>query len=159
MNKKGMLSRLIGAFVAILIGVSMLPVISKQVTEASSSIMVNDSSPTATWGSTMLKLTPAFFALAILGIGFAMVAGALRSAGLLSGGRRSRYEEPTEKKNKAEEMEKKYHYDFAGEETESKSGLQMSEEDYTEKKKTYEEKMRKFREKKGLNEKELEVNL
>jgi hypothetical protein len=37
----------------------------------------------ASWGSTVLKMVPGFFALGILGIGIAVTYGALRDAGVV----------------------------------------------------------------------------
>jgi len=76
-----MISRLIGGFVAILLGVSLIGPISEEVntaTSATGNLSVNTS-----WGATVLKLVPGFFALAILGIGIAVTYGSLRDAGVV----------------------------------------------------------------------------
>jgi hypothetical protein len=76
-----MINRLIGGFVAILIGVSLIGPIATEVNTAAgtSSALTNASS----WGSTVLKMVPGFFALGILGIGIAVTYGALRDAGVV----------------------------------------------------------------------------
>lgn len=76
-----MISRLIGGFVSILIGVSLIgPVASEVNTAASDTSSLYNS---ATWGATVLKLVPGFFALGILGIGIAVTYGSLRDAGVV----------------------------------------------------------------------------
>jgi hypothetical protein len=76
-----MINRLIGGFVAILIGVSLVGPISTQVNTvaATGGDLYNASS----WGATVLKMVPGFFALGILGIGIAVTYGSLRDAGVV----------------------------------------------------------------------------
>lgn len=81
-----MIANLIGGFVAILIGVSLIGPISTEVQNAqlaadgtSASAFANLSS----WGSTVLDLVPGFFALGIMGIGVAITYSSLRSAGIV----------------------------------------------------------------------------
>ena len=76
-----MISRLIGGFVAILLGVSLIGPISEEVNSAAQTgtALAN----TTSWGATVLKLVPGFFALAILGIGIAVTYGSLRDAGVV----------------------------------------------------------------------------
>ena len=76
-----MINRLIGGFVAILIGVSLIGPISAQVhlVAVSGSYLSNVSS----WGATVLNMVPGFFALGIMGIGVAIVYGSLRDAGVV----------------------------------------------------------------------------
>ena len=93
-----MIANLIGGFVAILIGTSLVGPVSTEVNSAASS--VNASGATCTeavdsayapcalylssgWGSTVLKLVPGFFALGILGIGIAVTYSSLRQAGVV----------------------------------------------------------------------------
>lgn len=95
-----MINRLIGGFVAILIGVSLIGPLATQVSNAASStnssggacVAAVAGSATeqncqlylaASWGSTVLKMVPGFFALGILGIGIAVTYGALRDAGVV----------------------------------------------------------------------------
>lgn len=93
-----MINRLIGGFVAILIGVSLIGPISDQV--AANASMVNNTGSactylvdsgsaqcalflSTTWGVTVLRMVPGFFALGILGIGIAITYGSLRDAGVV----------------------------------------------------------------------------
>jgi len=76
-----MISRLIGGFVAILLGVSLIGPISEEVNTAASS--TGNLTLTTSWGATVLKLVPGFFALGILGIGIAVTYGSLRDAGVV----------------------------------------------------------------------------
>lgn len=76
-----MIARLIGGFVAILIGLSLIYPISRQINSSAAVA----SMPADSYGSTLLKLVPAFFALGVLGIGIAITWGALRSAGVVGG--------------------------------------------------------------------------
>jgi len=76
-----MLSRLIGGFVAILIGVSLIGAIATEVNSAA--LSTKNLSLSATWAATVLKLVPGFFALGILGIGIAVTYGSLRDAGIV----------------------------------------------------------------------------
>ena len=76
-----MISRLIGGFVAILVGVSLIGPVADEVANVAgtASALTNASS----WGATVLKLVPGFFALGILGIGIAVTYGSLRDAGVV----------------------------------------------------------------------------
>lgn len=76
-----MISRLIGGFVAILLGVSLIGPISEEVNTAASA--TGNLSINTSWGATVLKLVPGFFALGILGIGIAVTYGSLRDAGVV----------------------------------------------------------------------------
>ena len=96
-----MIANLIGGFIAILIGVSLVGPISDQIAGASGAAnSVNASGATCTyavdkayqpcqlymassWGATVLKLVPGFFALGILGIGVAVTYSSLRQAGIV----------------------------------------------------------------------------
>jgi len=79
MNKKGMLANLIGAFIVILIGVSLIPIIAEQIEKARTS----GTEPMSTAASTVLGFVPLFFALAIVGIALMVAISALRNAGIL----------------------------------------------------------------------------
>ena len=85
-----MINRLIGGFVGILIGVSLVDPISGEVIKCSASnhsigphtcydALVN----TSTWSTTIVGLVPGFFALGVLGIGLAVCYGALQDAGVV----------------------------------------------------------------------------
>ncbi len=76
-----MISRLIGGFVSILIGVSLIGPVATEVNTAAATDGALYNS--ATWGATVLKLVPGFFALGILGIGIAVTYGSLRDAGVV----------------------------------------------------------------------------
>ena len=76
-----MISRLIGGFVAILIGVSLIGPVSDEVELASNAS--SDLYSVTPWGATVLRLVPGFFALGILGIGIAVTYGSLRDAGVV----------------------------------------------------------------------------
>ncbi len=98
-----MIANLIGGFVAILIGTSLVGPVSTEVntnTEAinstghcvgsfvdgcgsSCSNVTCDLSISSSWGATVLKLVPGFFALGILGIGIAVTYSSLRQAGVV----------------------------------------------------------------------------
>jgi len=76
-----MIANLIGGFISILVGVSLIGPVSSEVNTAagSHSALQNASS----WGATVLKLVPGFFALGILGIGVAVTYTSLRQAGIV----------------------------------------------------------------------------
>ena len=76
-----MIANLIGGFVSILVGVSLIGPISTEVNNASATgtALANASS----WGATVLRLVPGFFALGILGIGLAVTYSSLRQAGVV----------------------------------------------------------------------------
>ncbi len=76
-----MISRLIGGFVAIIIGVSLIGPISTEVNTAAAA--TGNLSLNTSWGATVLKLVPGFFALGLLGIGIAVTYGAMRDAGVV----------------------------------------------------------------------------
>jgi hypothetical protein len=93
-----MINRLIGGFVAILVGVSLIGPIAQQVSDAATTTNASGSTCTwsvdksvtncqlymaSSWGSTILKMVPGFFALGILGIGIAVTYGSLRDAGIV----------------------------------------------------------------------------
>ena len=97
-----MIANLIGGFVSILIGVSITAPLAVEVN--TNSATVNSTGTTCTeadmiggangssgcqlhlsssWGATVLKLVPGFFALGILGIGIAVTYSSLRQAGVV----------------------------------------------------------------------------
>ena len=94
-----MIATLVGGFVAILVGVSLIGPISTQVTTVTTSLNSSGQTCTATgtaaaqtncqlwltssWGATVLNLVPGFFALGILGIGMAVTYSSLAQAGIL----------------------------------------------------------------------------
>jgi hypothetical protein len=76
-----MIANLIGGFVSILIGVSLIGPISAEVQSVTgtNTALAN----ATTWGVTVLKMVPGFFALGIMGIGIAVCYGSLRQAGIV----------------------------------------------------------------------------
>lgn len=76
-----MIANLIGGFVTILIGVSLIGPIATEVNKAAATSGALDNS--STFGSTVLKLTPGFFALGLLGVGVAVTYSSLRQAGVV----------------------------------------------------------------------------
>jgi hypothetical protein len=93
-----MIANLIGGFIAILIGVSLIGPIATQINGIAST--TNASGQTCTyavdsayancqlymsssWGATVVQLVPGFFALGILGIGIAVTYSSLRQAGIV----------------------------------------------------------------------------
>jgi hypothetical protein len=76
-----MINRLIGGFVAILIGVSLIGPIAQQVNQATTATA--NLTLLASWGRTVLQMVPGFFALGIMGIGIAVTYGSLRDAGVV----------------------------------------------------------------------------
>lgn len=76
-----MIANLIGGFVAILVGTSLIGPVSNQVNDAAKTN--GDLYNSSTWGATVLKLVPGFFALGIMGIGVAVTYSSLRQAGIV----------------------------------------------------------------------------
>jgi hypothetical protein len=76
-----MIANLIGGFVSILVGTSLIGPIAQEVNTASASTA--NLTAVSSWGSTVLRLVPGFFALGILGIGIAVTYTSLRQAGVL----------------------------------------------------------------------------
>lgn len=76
-----MIATLIGGFVSILVGVSLIGPVATTVNSAAAvnGALYNASS----WGATVLNLVPGFFALGILGIGLAVTYSSLQQAGVL----------------------------------------------------------------------------
>jgi hypothetical protein len=74
-----MISTLIGGFISILIGVSLIGPLATEVNTAANGTLATVSS----WGATVLKLVPGFFALGLLGIGIAVTYSSLQQAGVL----------------------------------------------------------------------------
>jgi hypothetical protein len=76
-----MIANLIGGFVTILIGTSLIGPIATQVNSAAATngALYNSS----TWGASVLQLVPGFFALGLLGVGIAVTYSSLRQAGVV----------------------------------------------------------------------------
>jgi hypothetical protein len=79
-----MLGNLIGGFIAILVGTTLIPTVANQVL-AAQYVNGNTSLPTNITGAafTLIGLVDLFFALAIAAIGIAVAVDGLRAAGLL----------------------------------------------------------------------------
>jgi hypothetical protein len=75
----GLLTRLIGGFIVILIGVALIPTIANQVGIAKQNVSASASESMVA----ILNIIPYFFALTILMIAIAIVYGALRSSGMV----------------------------------------------------------------------------
>jgi len=93
-----MIEQLIGGFIAILIGVSLVGPLSVTVNTAATSVNSTGTTCTAvtqagcensalylvsSWGTTVLKMVPGFFALGLLGVGIAVTYSSLREAGVV----------------------------------------------------------------------------
>ncbi len=76
-----MIANLIGGFISILVGTSLIGPVANEVQAASltSHHLYNSS----TWSVSVLRLVPGFFALAILGVGVAVTYTSLRQAGIV----------------------------------------------------------------------------
>lgn len=71
-----MLGNLIGGFIVILVGVTLIPTVADQISDATSGNVTGAS-------ATILDLTTIFFALGIMSAGVALGVGGLRNAGLI----------------------------------------------------------------------------
>jgi len=76
-----MIANLIGGFVSILIGSSLIGPIATEVNTATASTA--NLTSVSSWGSTVLKMVPGFFALGVMGIGIAITYSSLRQAGIV----------------------------------------------------------------------------
>ena len=76
-----MMAQLIGGFIAILIGISLMGTVSSEINTATMSS--GSLAQVSGWGNTVLALVPGFFALAILGIGVAITYSAMSEAGIV----------------------------------------------------------------------------
>ena len=73
-----MMGRLVAGFVLILIGVSLIPVITNQIDIAVETTNM-------TFGSTVIQLVPGFFVFALAAAGIAVAYGSFRRAGMFGG--------------------------------------------------------------------------
>jgi len=78
-----MLGNLIGGFIVILVGVSLMPTVADEVYAARTWNSTTGASNVHGAASTILGLTPLFFALGIASAGISIAATGLRQAGLL----------------------------------------------------------------------------
>ena len=77
-----MIANLIGGFISIIVGTSLIGPVSTEINTATNAYTGNLTNITS-WGASVLKLVPGFFALAILGIGVAVTYTSLRQAGIV----------------------------------------------------------------------------
>ena len=75
-----MIANLIGGFISILVGTSLIGPVADEVNTAVNGTNLIANTP---WGAAVLKLVPGFFALSILGIGVAVTYTSLRQAGIV----------------------------------------------------------------------------
>jgi hypothetical protein len=96
-----MIANLIGGFISILIGVSLIGPIATQVNTVTypgaaaiynqsnlsqlltPAVAASDLYQTSSWGAAVLNLVPGFFALGLLGVGIAVCYSSLRQAGIV----------------------------------------------------------------------------
>ena len=93
-----MINRLIGGFIAILFGVSLIGPLATQVSTTTSTANATGVTCTtyaqsgcanaqlyisSSWSTSVLNMVPGFFALGILGIGLAVTYGSLSDAGIV----------------------------------------------------------------------------
>lgn len=78
-----MIANLIGGFVSILIGVSLIGPIASEVGKVGAADTTSALYNASAWGATVLRMVPGFFALGILGIGIAVTYSSLRQAGIV----------------------------------------------------------------------------
>jgi len=90
-----MIANLIGGFVAIIVGVSLIGPVASTINATAAGPVVNASNTSqvlvqggalynsSTWGATVLQLVPGFFALGVLGVGIAVTYSALRESGII----------------------------------------------------------------------------
>ncbi len=78
-----MLGNLLGGFITIVIGTSLMPVIADAVAIARFNSSGTGATNVTGAASTILGLTPLFYALGIMSAGVALTVGGLRNAGIM----------------------------------------------------------------------------
>jgi len=90
-----MIANLIGGFVAIIVGVSLIGPVASVINTTAAGPVLNASNTSqvlvqagavynsSTWGAAVLQLVPGFFALGVLGVGIAVTYSALRESGIV----------------------------------------------------------------------------
>jgi len=100
MNKRGMIANLIGGFVAIVIGLALFPVITKEINsmqEGADSSIYNVTGYTGGFlSSKMIGLIPTLFAIVVVVMGVVIILNGLKTAGLI-GGHKVKQEDNKEK--------------------------------------------------------------
>ena len=76
-----MIAKLIGGFISIIVGVTLIGPVADEVSVAT--LSTSNLSVNTAWGASVLDLVPGFFALAILGVGVAVTYTSLRQAGIV----------------------------------------------------------------------------
>jgi hypothetical protein len=76
-----MIANLIGGFVSILVGVSLIGPVAGIINQTAQA--GGDLANSSSWGASVLLMVPGFFALGILGIGIAVTYSSLRQAGIV----------------------------------------------------------------------------
>ncbi len=76
-----MIANLIGGFISILVGTSLIGPVAQEVNTAG--VAAGHLANSSSWSVSVLNLVPGFFALAILGIGVAVTYTSLRQAGIV----------------------------------------------------------------------------
>ena len=76
-----MIANLIGGFISILVGTSLIGPVSNEV--AGATVTAGHLANSSAWSVSVLNLVPGFFALAILGVGVAVTYTSLRQAGIV----------------------------------------------------------------------------
>ena len=76
-----MIANLIGGFISILVGTSLIGPVSDEV--AANTTALSALQNASSWGASVLNLIPGFFALGILGIGVAVTYTSMRQAGIV----------------------------------------------------------------------------
>ena len=78
-----MLGNLIGGFIVIVVGVNLIPSVADSVQAARFNASGDGAANLTSSASTILSLTPLFFALGIMSAGVALTVGGLRNAGVM----------------------------------------------------------------------------
>ena len=78
-----MLGNLIGGFIVILVGVTLIPTVADQIYEARFLQFTSGSANVTGTAGVLLDLTTIFFALGVMSAGVALGVGGLRNAGLV----------------------------------------------------------------------------
>jgi len=75
-NKGALLGQMVGGFLVIIIGISLIPLVAQQVSTMKNDPNIENASP---FGASMLGVIPLLFAMAVLGIAGAITYSSLRS--------------------------------------------------------------------------------
>ena len=77
------LGLLVGVFIVLIVGVSLLGTIADQISGAMNSTAINNSSMSSSAVGTIASVVPIFFIIAVIGTVIAMLAGFFRQAGMV----------------------------------------------------------------------------